>query len=233
MPSDAASYIYLKGSTIHFKRSRMNTNEGKNEPGLTNEQRFQVLMAQLQERYAAWHQIRSRSMQFTLWILGLAIAGTWNLLQNPCSFYQQRFASSALVLLLAFTATYFLASLARGARTNREALINIETALGNHKNRQFLADKPLLPVEYQDTKPRASSHFRTLYALLAVTSLYLLVAIWLPFGGCPSEKSPANRIQNTKAQDTLQSETHSTSSKPTMSQHPKKESENAQLLKGN
>lgn len=204
----------------------MNTDEGNDNAGLTNDQHFQVLMAQLEERYAAWHQIRSRSMQFTLWVLGLAIAGTWNLLQNPCSFYQQRFASSALVLLLAFTATYFLASLARGARTNREALINIETALGNHKNGQFLSDKPLLPVEYKDTKPRASSHFRTLYTLLGVTSLYLLVAIWVPFSSCTSESSPPTTTGNTKSKIVR---------KPKLitSQHSKKESDNAQLLKGN
>ena len=142
----------------------MNTDEGIDNAGLTNDQRFQVLMAQLEERYAAWHQIRSRSMQFTPLVLRLAIAGTWNLLQNPCSFYQQRFASSALILLLASTATYFLSSLARGARTNREALINIETALGSHKNGQFLSDKPLLPGEYKGYEaPRKFTFLHALY----------------------------------------------------------------------
>lgn len=204
----------------------MNTNKGNDAPGLTNDQRFQVLMAQLAERYTAWHQIRSRSMQFTLWVLGLAIAGTWNLLQNPCSFYQQRFASSALVLLLASTATYFLSSLARGARTNREALINIETALGNHKNGQFLSDKPLLPGEYKDTKPRASSHFCTLYTLLGVTSLYLLIAIWVPFSGCTSESSLPTTAGNIKVQNNPQAKTHHITTS-------KKESDNVQLLKGN
>ncbi len=153
---------------------------------LSEEQRFQVLMAELNERYQAWHHMRARSMQFTLWILGLSIAASWKLLQEPCGNLLQRVAATAFVLLLGAAAAYFLKSLARGVRTNREALINVETAIGTHHQGAFLAGKAILPTEYKDTRPRPSSHFRTLYALLAVTSIYLLAAIWFPSDFAPS-----------------------------------------------
>ena len=48
---------------------------------LNDDQKFQVLIAGLAERYNAWHQMRARSTQFTLWILGLAIVVSWKLIQ--------------------------------------------------------------------------------------------------------------------------------------------------------
>jgi len=147
---------------------------------LSEDQRFQFLIAQMNERYQAWHHMRERSMQFALWIMGLSIAASWHLLQEPCSGAPQRLAVTALVLSLGCAAGYFLKSLACGVRANREALINIETALGSHAQGVFLAGKAILPPEYKDTRVRPSSHFLTLYVLLAVTALYLLAAIWIP-----------------------------------------------------
>lgn len=147
---------------------------------LTDDQRFQVLMAQLTERYQAWHQMRTRSMEFTLWILGLSVAASWNLLQEPCDLLPQRIATTGFVFALGGAAAYFLLSLARGVRTNREALVNVETALGTHQEDAFLGHKSVLPPEYKNAKARASAHFFTLYALLLTTAVYLLAAIWLP-----------------------------------------------------
>lgn len=163
---------------------------------LSDDQRFQVLMAQLGERYSAWHQMRSRSMQFTLWILGLAVAVSWKLLQEPCADSYQRIAATVLVLSMGGASLYFLTSLARGVQKNREALINVETALGNHATGQFLQERAVLPAEYTDTRPRPSSHFRTLYTLLTVTFLYLLAAIWSPAcrGRHKDRASPKNAV---------------------------------------
>ena len=173
------------------------SNDGETAPEvppivqLSLDQRFQVLLAQLNERYQAWHHMRARSMQFTLWILGLAIAASWKLLQEPCGNLSQRAAATGLVLLLGGAAAYFLKSLARGVRMNREALINVETALGAHHKGAFLHDKAILPPEYKGTRPRPSSHFRTLYALLLVMLMYLLSAIWIPLP-CSSGRSASN-----------------------------------------
>jgi hypothetical protein len=67
---------------------------------LTDEQKFEVLKAELDERYNAAHKIRERSTQFTLWLSGMAIGLAWLLLsQNPLS-SAQRTALTFLVLAL-------------------------------------------------------------------------------------------------------------------------------------
>lgn len=140
-----------------------------------DDQQFQVLMAQMQERNQAWHHMRARSMQFTLWILGLAVAASWHLLQNPCDGLGQKVAMTGLAIALAFVSFYFLQALNRGVHKNKQALINVERELGLHDDA-----KPVLPSEYQNENHGWSSHFKTLYALLLVMLLYLLAAIWLP-----------------------------------------------------
>lgn len=147
---------------------------------LSQEQQFQVLMAQLQERYTAWHHIRARSTQFILWIVGMAIALSWKLIEAPCANVPQRIAATILVTLLASVSVYFLGGLATGCKHTRTALIRIETALGNHEPNYYLQGEALLPNQYKSTKARPSSHFLTLYTLLAVTACYLLFAIWVP-----------------------------------------------------
>lgn len=171
------------------------TSEHETAP-LSSEQRFQVLMAQLNERYQAWHHMRERSMTFTLWILGLAIAVSWKLLSAPCSSMLQRIALSVFTLALGAAAFHFLKSLARGVHNNRCALINVETALEVHQQGRHLPDKAILPKEYTTTKPRASAHFFTLYILLAITGAYLMASIWLPL--TPKKVQPNNSPQVSK-----------------------------------
>lgn len=157
---------------------------------LSQEQQFQVLMAQLQERYTAWHHIRARSTQFALWIVGMAIALSWKLIETPCANVPQRIAATVLVTLLAAVSVYFLSGLATGCKHTRKALIRVETALGNHEPNCYLQGEALLPNQYKSTKARPSSHFLTLYALLTVTAGYLLFAIWMPVqGAVPNHKS--------------------------------------------
>lgn len=49
---------------------------------LNENQKLQVLLADLQERYNASHKIRERSIKFTLWISGMAIGLGWLLISQ-------------------------------------------------------------------------------------------------------------------------------------------------------
>lgn len=177
------------------------TTEKVNEVvSLTEEQRIQILVAQLNERYQAWHQMRDRSTQFTLWILGLAVAASWRFLQEPSGDMLQKAAATILVLLLGYAAFFFLKSLSAGLRTNREVLIKTETALGLHSSGAILHDTIILPPKYKALRRRPSAHFCTLYLLLLVTSIYLLSAIWIP-----STLSPAQIRSTSGSVNTYQS----------------------------
>ena len=175
---------------------------------LTQEQQFQVLMAQLQERYTAWHHIRGRSTQFSLWIVGMAIALSWKLIEIPCANVPQRIAATVLVTLLAAVSIYFLSGLATGMKHTRKALIRIEAALGNHEPNYYLQGKALLPSQYKSTKTRPSSHFLTLYALLSVTAGYLLFAIWVPVHG--TTQNTKDVLATVAAKDAPQFQSEST-----------------------
>lgn len=165
---------------------------------LTKDQKIQVLLVELQERYNASHKIRERSIQFTLWISGMAIGIGWLLLsqKTPLSIYQ-RIALTVLSLTLSMGTLYFLIGLRRGMSNNREAMIRSEKALGMHTPGVFLPDIALLPAEYKESSRRWSDHFYTLYLWLILVALSLLILTWT----CPvAISSSSSKIKDTKIQ---------------------------------
>ena len=59
---------------------------------LKDDQKIQVLLVQLQERYAAAHRMRERSTKFTIWLSGMAIGLAWLLITHQTLSFSQRFA---------------------------------------------------------------------------------------------------------------------------------------------
>ena len=152
---------------------------------LDDNQKLQVLMIGLQERYHASHQIRGRSIQFALWISGMAIGLSWLLI---CQASLELFQQIALTLLIAtlFSGTiYFMAGLRRGFSNNRKAMVQCERVLLMHDSGVYLADEPLLPKEYSKTEKRWSDHFRTIYVWLILVALSLIILTW----SCPNGDS--------------------------------------------
>ena len=145
---------------------------------LSENQKLQVLLAELQERYNASHKIRERSTQFALWISGMAIGLGWLLISQATLSLSESIALTLLILALFAGTIYFIMGLRRGFLKNREALIKIERALGMHNPDIYLPDVPLLPQEYSRIKRKWSDHFYTLYIWLVVVALSLLILTW-------------------------------------------------------
>ena len=145
---------------------------------MNENQRLQVLLAQLQERYNAAHKIRERSTQFTLWISGMAIGLGWLLIsQRPLAF-TQRVALSLLIIALFAGTVYFIMGLRRGFQKNRDTMIRIERVLGMHEAGIYLEKGPLLPSEYGLTNRKWSDHFHTLYIWLVLVAFSLIILTW-------------------------------------------------------
>lgn len=145
---------------------------------LSDDQKFQVLLAELAERYNAAHKIRERSTQFTLWLSGFAIGLAWLLVsQNPLS-TSQRVGLTLLIAIFFCGAFYFITGLGRGFRMTREATVRVERALGMYDSGVYFTDSSLLPAEYSRTKRKWSHHFLALYVWLAVTAFSLLYLTW-------------------------------------------------------
>jgi hypothetical protein len=140
-------------------------------------QKIQVMLAELQERYNASHQIRERSVRFTLWISGMGIGLGWILVSQGIRFPQQ-LAITLLIFALFFGTAYFLAGLRRGFQKNREAIVRCERALRMHEPGVYIPDQALLPKEYRQTKCRWSDHFRTLTIWILLVAGSLLILTW-------------------------------------------------------
>lgn len=145
---------------------------------LDHQQKFQVILAQLQERYDAAHKMRARGVQFTLWISGLAVGLSWILINKGPLPLTQQVGVTMLAAALAFGAIYFLSALAKGFHKNRQAMIRLESALGLHSEGVFTSQGVILPPDYRNAKRRWSDHFNSLMVWLAVVALALGVLIW-------------------------------------------------------
>ena len=145
---------------------------------LNHDQKQQVLLAVLQERYSASHKIRERSIQFTMWISGMAILLGWLLITERALGLSQRVALTLLILPLFAGTIHFISGLARGFRKNREVMIICERALGLHDSGIYLKDCPLLPTEYNRTKRKWSDHFFTLTVWLILMAGALFMLTW-------------------------------------------------------
>lgn len=161
---------------------------------LSEDQQLQVLLVELQERYNASHKIRERSIQFTLWISGMAIALGWLLISQKALVFSQRVALTLLIAALFAATFYFMMGLRRGFRKNRETMIKCERALSMYDSGLYLADEPLLPTEYNQTKQKWSDHFFILYVWLILIAVSLFILTWA--GSNPAKSlSPNTKIE--------------------------------------
>ena len=151
---------------------------------LNEDQKLQVLLTELQERYNASHKIRDRSTNFTLWISGMAIGLSWLLICQKELLLNQRIALTLLVIALFGGTLFFIIGLRRGFAKNREATIRCERALHMFDSDVYLKETSLLPSEYATTKTRWSDHFCTLCVWLIIVALSLLILTWT----CPETK---------------------------------------------
>lgn len=145
---------------------------------LNDEKKLQVVLAELQERYNASHQMRERSVRFTLWIAGMGIGLGWILVSKEIHFPQQ-VAITLLIFALFLGAVYFLAGLRRGFQKNREVVVRCERALGMHEPGVYLTGRSLLPGEYGQIRCKWSDHFRTLSLWLLIVATSLLILTWV------------------------------------------------------
>ncbi|MBW2560914.1 MAG: hypothetical protein JRE40_08675 [Deltaproteobacteria bacterium] len=151
---------------------------------LNDDQKVQVLLVELQERYNASHKMRDRSTKFTLWISGMAIGLAWLLICQRELLVSQRVALTLLIIALFGGTLFFIVGLRRGFGKNREATIRCEQAFRMHDSGVYLKNTTLLPSEYTNAKTKWSDHFCTLCVWLIIVALSLVILTWT----CPEPK---------------------------------------------
>ena len=161
---------------------------------LNDDQKIQILLAQVQERYSSAHKMRERSMQFTLWLSGMAIGLAWLLINQKTLTFFQCLALTLLITALCTVAGIFILGLRKGFQNNRNAMIKCEQALGMYEAGKYLQDDSLLPVIYEQTKGKWNDHFSTLCVWLCVVALSLLVLMW----ACHNQPGSGNKVSSDK-----------------------------------
>lgn len=168
---------------------------------LTNEHKVQVAISVLEERYKAAHNMRERSLRFTLWLSGLAIPIGWLLIEKQQLAVSQKVALALFILALFGGTIWFLLGLQRGFQKNREVMIRCEQALGLFNTGDYLADSPLLGNEYSSSKRKWCDHFSTLSVWLLTIALSLFILIWN--APCPAPGNtipPITQLDKTKGE---------------------------------
>lgn len=145
--------------------------------------KVQIVLSSLQERYNASHKIRERSVQFVLWLSGLAVGLGWILISEQIFTFYQKIALTLLITALFVGALCFLWGLMKGANNNRNTLIRHEEALKMYESGVYLPDKSLLPEAYCKINLRWTDHFCTLFIWLIVMAMSLIILTWT----CPNQ----------------------------------------------
>lgn len=145
---------------------------------ISEEKKFEILLAQLQERYEALHKMRDRSMQFVLWILGFGLGLAWLLINEASFTLEQKILISILLIILGATILYFVCSIGRGFNVTRKIIIKLETSLKLYDKNYYNISDSVLPMEYSSKKTGLNGHFKTLNMLIVVVLLSLIILTW-------------------------------------------------------
>jgi hypothetical protein len=138
-------------------------------------EKIKVLMAQLEERYAASHKMRDRSMQFALWILGLGLGMAWILISRVTLTNPQKVFLLLFLIVVGFLSIAFVRAIERGFKNNHDVIIKLETLLKLHEKGFYDPSDSILPKEFTEKVSRWSSHFQTLYSIMIAVFILLII----------------------------------------------------------
>ena len=180
---------------------------------LPTDKKIDVALAQLSERYTALHNMRDRSMQFTIWILGLGLALGW-LLLSEIALTRTQSGILVLFLICIFLASrHFLRGIHKGFENNMKIALSLERALLLLEPGAYLESKAILDEKFADKKQpppgnfidkiknamRCTEHFFTLDCLLVtVFMLLFLLTIANPCGRNISQENTQQPVPQNK-----------------------------------
>jgi len=141
------------------------------------EKKTDVAVAQLSERYTALHNMRDRSMQFAVWILGLGFAMAWLLISEVALSPLQRALTFGFLVLIGIASFLFVRGIHIGFRNNMAIAARLEESLGLFEQGAYHTSMPVLSSDFNHKKFKPTEHFFTLYCLLAAVYAFLLLLV--------------------------------------------------------
>lgn len=123
-----------------------------------SDRKIDIALAQLAERYTALHNMRDRSMQFTIWILGLGLALAWLLLSEIALTPIQSRALLTLLVVIPFASHLFLRGISIGFKNNMAIARRLERTLLLREPGAYLTATPILEEKFAGQRPPAPKH---------------------------------------------------------------------------
>ena len=183
---------------------------GRSALELTDDKKIEVALTQLSERYTALHNMRDRSMQFTIWILGLGLALAWLLLSEIALTTPQTIVLLIMLIVIPYSSYLFLRGIKTGFKNNLDVARRLERALHLLEPGVYLEKQPILGEDFAGEKPappkhlsgrikhamECTEHFHTLNCLLITVFLLLfLLTLANPCGRCDSQGSKQENVE--------------------------------------
>lgn len=153
-----------------------------NEVAMTTDQKLNVLLHALEERYKSIHIIRDRVQNISVWILGLFVtAGGWLMQSKTSLLINEKWFFTAIIIISVFVVrVFYLKDLEKGFKTQQRIQAKIEEALGLCKAGVFTTDS-VYPKEWAEagTKNGKGNFFFHNYLLIYTATVILLLSIWI------------------------------------------------------
>ena len=145
---------------------------------ISDEKKVDVLLNLLKERYESAHKLRERSYNFTIWLLGIGVVFIGFVVTKPCFLFSQRVSLTIFVVVIMLLASFFLWSMEKGARKNRQVMIRTEEVLGCYQAGFFGGKESLYPTDYLKQKRSRTRHFYYLYLWLFMIAGCVIALLW-------------------------------------------------------
>ncbi|MFA5792199.1 MAG: hypothetical protein WC884_04170 [Candidatus Paceibacterota bacterium] len=154
---------------------------------LNDEQKLNILLTVLQEKYNSLHIIRERVQNICLWILGILLgAGGWIIQSDIILFNKEKilFLIGAIVSFVVLRFLY-LSDLEKGFKSQQIVTVHLEKTLGLFDSNIFdETGESMYPKSWEKagSKDTKGNFFFTSYLLLYIGFIFLFVSILM--NGC-------------------------------------------------
>ncbi len=183
------------------------TDDKQSGLNLSDEKKADVAVAQLAERYTALHNMRDRSMQFAVWILGFGFAMAWLLISDVALSPLQARMTFGFVVVIGVASFLFVRGIHIGFKNNRTIVVRLEESLRLFEKGTYHKSKAVLNGDFNCTKFKPTEHFFTLYCLMAAVYIFLVVLVVInPCSTAKTQGSAGAAAEQTNA-SSIQGET--------------------------
>ncbi len=154
------------------------------------EQKVDILISAIEERYNVLHKIRERVQSVGLWAIGLSLSSGGWLIQSGLSLTpsQKFFYISGILLATYFLRQNYLEDLRKGFKAQQLVTAKLEKALGLFEIGMFDNEKEsIFPKSWEQAgqKNGGGNFFKTTFLLLYLAVSFMALSIY--FAKAPNE----------------------------------------------